>query len=286
MKWIKTLAVSFLGLMLMSGSALAQVSYQHIRNATGKLSYNSTVFLIDPMLAEKGRYEGFAGTFNSEIRNPTIDLPETKEDVLKGVDAIIVTHTHLDHWDEVAQQFINKDIPVFVQDEKDAADIRHEGFNNVQILNKDIVFQGVRLTKIEGTHGTEAMYENPEFAAVACESMGIVFSADGEKSTYLMGDTVWTVRVTKTLHNYRPDVLIMNTGYAKVLGYNESIIMGTEDVAKATRLMPKSKIVAVHMDSINHCTVSRKNMREFVRLMNLQKQVSVPDDGETLNLDK
>ena len=272
--------------MLMSGSALAQVSYQHIRNATGKLSYNNTVFLIDPMLAEKGRYEGFAGTFNSEIRNPTIDLPETKEDVLKGVDAIIVTHTHLDHWDEVAQQFINKDIPVFVQDEKDAADIRHEGFNNVQILNKDIVFQGVRLTKIEGTHGTEAMYENPEFAAVAGESMGIVFSADGEKSTYLMGDTVWTVRVTKTLHNYRPDVLIMNTGYAKVLGYNESIIMGTEDVAKATRLMPKSKIVAVHMDSINHCTVSRKNMREFVRLMNLQKQVSVPDDGETLNLDK
>lgn len=286
MKWIKTLAVSFLGLMLMSGSALAQVSYQHIRNATGKLSYNNTVFLIDPMLAEKGRYEGFAGTFNSEIRNPTIDLPETKEDVLKGVDAIIVTHTHLDHWDEVAQQFINKDIPVFVQDEKDAADIRHEGFNNVQILNKDIVFQGVRLTKIEGTHGTEAMYENPEFAAVAGESMGIVFSADGEKSTYLMGDTVWTVRVTKTLHNYRPDVLIMNTGYAKVLGYNESIIMGTEDVAKATKLMPKSKIVAVHMDSINHCTVSRKNMREFVRLMNLQKQVSVPDDGETLNLDK
>lgn len=286
MKWIKTLAVSFLGLMLMSGSALAQVSYQHIRNATGKLSYNNTVFLIDPMLAEKGRYEGFAGTFNSEIRNPTIDLPETKEDVLKGVDAIIVTHTHLDHWDEVAQQFINKDIPVFVQDEKDAADIRHEGFNNVQILNKDIVFQGVRLTKIEGTHGTEAMYENPEFAAVAGESMGIVFSADGEKSTYLMGDTVWTVRVTKTLHDYRPDVLIMNTGYAKVLGYNESIIMGTEDVAKATRLMPKSKIVAVHMDSINHCTVSRKNMREFVRLMNLQKQVSVPDDGETLNLDK
>lgn len=53
MKWIKTLAVSFLGLMLMSGSALAQVSYQHIRNATGKLSYNNTVFLIDPMLAEK-----------------------------------------------------------------------------------------------------------------------------------------------------------------------------------------------------------------------------------------
>ena len=34
-------------------------SYQHIRNATGRLNYAGKTFLIDPMLAEKGRYAGF-----------------------------------------------------------------------------------------------------------------------------------------------------------------------------------------------------------------------------------
>ncbi len=286
MKWRKTLMAAFLGMTMMTGSAFAQVSYQHVRNATGKLAYNDTVFLIDPMLAEKGRYEGFAGTFNSEVRNPMVELPESKEDVLQSVDALIVTHTHSDHWDEVAQQFINKDIPVFVQDEKDAAEIRKEGFSNVQVLDRDIDFQGIRLTRVEGTHGTEEMYANPVASAVLGESMGVVFAAPGEKTTYLMGDTVWTARVDKTLQNRKPDIMIMNTGYAKTLDYNESIIMGTADVAKAAARMPGSKIVAVHMDAINHCTVSRKNMRDFVHSRNLDKQVAVPDDGQIINFDK
>ena len=283
MKWKNTLMATFLGVTMMTGSAFAQVSYQHVRNATGKLAYNDTVFLIDPMLAEKGRYEGFAGTFNSEVLNPMVELPESKEDVLQSVDALIVTHTHSDHWDEVAQQFINKDIPVFVQDEKDAAEIRKEGFSNVQVLDRDIDFQGIRLTRVEGTHGTEEMYANPVASAVLGESMGVVFAAPGEKTTYLMGDTVWTARVDKTLQNSKPDIMIMNTGYAKTLDYNESIIMGTADVAKAAARMPGSKIVAVHMDAINHCTVSRKNMRSFVKNRNLDKQVYVPDDGKTIN---
>ena len=121
------------------------VSYQQLRSATGKVIYNGTTFLIDPMLAEKGRYEGFAGTFNAEVRNPTVELPESKEKIMEGVDAVIVTHTHLDHWDDVAQQFIDKKIPFFVQDEADAAAIRKAGFKNVTVLDGSAEFGGVTL---------------------------------------------------------------------------------------------------------------------------------------------
>ena len=113
-----------MSLFFIVGNAEAQVSYQQVRNATGILSYNNVNFLIDPMLAEKDRYEGFPGIFNGEIRNPMIDLPFEKEKILQNIDAIIVTHMHLDHWDEVAQQFINKNIQIFVQDEKDFNDIK------------------------------------------------------------------------------------------------------------------------------------------------------------------
>lgn len=44
--------------------------------------------------------------------------------VLKGVDTVIVSHTHLDQWDGNAYSFILKAIPLFVQDGADAKLIR------------------------------------------------------------------------------------------------------------------------------------------------------------------
>ncbi len=57
----------------------------------------------------------------------------------------------------------------------------------------------------------------------------------------------------------------MNTGYARMLGFNEGIIMGTEDVAKAAKICPSSTIVTVHMDAISHMSVTRRNLRDFIR---------------------
>jgi len=263
---------------------LSDVKYTHVRNATGKIEYAGATFLVDPMLAEKGRYEGFQGAFNPSVRNPKVELPMTVEELMRGVEAIIVTHTHLDHWDEVAQKVIDKGIPVFAQDEKDAADIRNQGFKDVRVMQPSATFKGVTLTHVEGSHGTLEHYDNPDLAAVLGESMGFLLSAPGEKTVYFMGDTVWTQRVSKTIRNFKPAVLVMNTGYAKTLFYNASIIMGIEDVARATRLAPEAKIVTVHMDAINHCTVSRENMRAFVGKAKLGNRVFVPEDGEALSL--
>lgn len=57
--------------------------------------------------------------------------------------------------------------------------------------------------------------------------------------------------------------MIMNTGYAKVLGYEDSIIMGTEDIGKAVNLAPNAKILTVHMDTVNHTATSRKDMKNM-----------------------
>lgn len=46
-----------------------------IRNATQIIQYAGKTFLIDPLLAPKGSYPGFAGTARAEIRNPTVELP-------------------------------------------------------------------------------------------------------------------------------------------------------------------------------------------------------------------
>ena len=42
-----------------------------------------------------------------------VDLPISMEEILKNLDAVIVTHTHYDHWDEYAEKLIPKHVPIF-----------------------------------------------------------------------------------------------------------------------------------------------------------------------------
>lgn len=270
--------------LFMSVSALAGDSYQHIRNATAKIEYAGQTFLIDPFFAKKGAMAGFEGTFNSHLRIPLVELPMSQSKIVQGVDAVIVTHTHEDHWDSAAQKAIPKHLPIFVQNEADANLIKSQGFTNVQVLHEKMVFNGVELHKTGGSHGTEQMYANPQLAQVLGEAMGVVIKKEGHKTTYVMGDTVWTADVNKALHRFKPNYVVMNTGFARINGLPNSIIMGVEDVLKATQIAPDAKIIAVHMDTVNHTATSREDLRKFVIGEKISEKVFVPDDGQVIEL--
>ena len=113
---------------------MGNIKFEHIRNATSKITCKGITFLIDPMLAPKDAYPGFEGTYNNHLRFPLVDLPNSIMEILKDVDAIIVTHTHLDHWDNYAVENIRKDIPIFVQNKKDYNIIKEQGFKDIFIL--------------------------------------------------------------------------------------------------------------------------------------------------------
>lgn len=107
-----------------------------IRNATLHITFGGKTFLVDPMLAPKGAYPGFAGTARAEIRNPTVELP-VDIDTLLNVDALIVTHLHEDHWDEVAARVVPKDKPIYVQNDQDAQVLRGQGFTQLSVLTEN-----------------------------------------------------------------------------------------------------------------------------------------------------
>lgn len=258
------------------------VQVQLIRNATVKVTYGDTTFLVDPMLAPKDAYPGFAGTYRSELRNPLIDLPMSAQDVVKDVDAVIVTHTHLDHWDEAAQKQLRKDLPLFAQDDADAGVIRAQGFTDVRVLGQNAAFGGVSLSQTDGQHGTDAMYASPELAKSLGNVMGVAFQAPGQKTVYVAGDTIWRADVERALTKYSPDVIVLNTGNALLGGIQESIIMGKEDTLRAYQAAPKASVVAVHMDTVNHGALTRTDLRAYVQEKRIQDRVLIPADGETL----
>ncbi|ANJ95196.1 MBL fold metallo-hydrolase [Serratia plymuthica] len=278
----KLLAAVFLSATIVT-SAFAGDNYQQIRNATGRVEIAGKTFLIDPMLAKKDTYPGFENTYNSQLRFPLVELPISIESTYKGVEGIIVTHTHLDHWDPAAAQQLPKDILIITQHEDDAKLIRGQGFKNVKVLNGSMQFGDVTLVKTHGAHGTDEMFAS-SISEVLGEAMGVVLKAKDHKTVYIAGDTLWNADVNKAIVKYKPDVLVLNTGDARNLIFPDSgIIMGTKDVRHAYKMLPNAKIITVHMDAVNHTLVSRADMRAYIKENKLGDRVVVPNDGETVN---
>ncbi|SDV46032.1 MBL fold metallo-hydrolase [Chitinasiproducens palmae] len=255
------------------------MKYTHIRNATALVEYAGKRFLVDPMLAERGSYDGFGGYANSELRNPLVDLPLPARDVL-DVDAVIVTHTHIDHWDPTAQKLIDKDRLLLAQNARDAALFAAQGFTRVQVLGEETDFDGIRLFKTSGQHGSDALYADPQWAARLGETCGIVFAHADEPTVYLAGDTVWHRHVETALARHAPNVVVLNAGDAHNLVHG-SIIMGQHDIERVHRAAPGAELIAVHLEALGHCVLSRAALRGFVRDRSLEHVVRIPEDGDS-----
>ena len=251
-----------------------------IRNATLKLEYAGVRFLIDPMLADKDAWPGFPGTARSHLRNPLVALPVLVEELL-DVDVIIVTHTHQDHWDEAAQQLIPKDRIIYTQNESDASLLRSQGFTAVSPLADINVIAGIRIHKTDGQHGSDEAYAIPEVAKVLGDACGLVFSHENEKTLYVAGDTIWVTPYAETLKKHAPDVVVLNIGFATVDDIG-AIIMGKEDALRTLEMLPSATVVATHMEAVNHCILSRDELRAFSAEKGIQDRVKIPEDGETL----
>jgi L-ascorbate metabolism protein UlaG (beta-lactamase superfamily) len=249
-----------------------------IRNATIRVEFGGKKFLIDPMLADKGAWPGFAGTVGADTPNPTAALPLSIAEIL-DVDAVIVSHTHADHWDDAAKSLIPKDMPIFAQNEKDAREIEAAGFRDVRALDERTEIDGITIHKTAGRHGSDAVLEGPVGELLGTVS-GFVFEHPAEKKLYVAGDTVWCEPVADALARHAPDVVVLNSGDAK-LSTDESIIMGSEDVREVLEAASKATIIASHMESVNHATLSRRDLRSFLEDKGMASRVLIPADGES-----
>lgn len=253
-----------------------------IRNATLKIDYAGSRFLIDPMLSEKGAWAGFSGTARAHLRNPLVALPMPIEEIL-DVDVVIVTHTHMDHWDDAAQRLIPKDRLIYVQNDGDGALIRSQGFTRVHVLSESNMIAGISITKTGGQHGSDEAYRNPALAARLGDACGLIFSHRDEKNLYVAGDTVWSRPYEESLRTHKPDIIALNIGCATVDGIG-AIIMGKEDALHTLSILPSATLVATHMEAVNHCLLTRAELRAFSAEHHIEAKVLVPEDGETLVL--
>ncbi|MBD1381322.1 MBL fold metallo-hydrolase [Metabacillus arenae] len=249
---------------------------QQIRNATLVVEYAGKKFLIDPMLAVKGTYPPFPNSVRQDQNNPLVSLPTSIENII-NVDTVIVTHLHLDHFDEVAKDVLPKDIKMFVQIEDDAIEVRKAGFQNVEVLQEDTVFEEIKLIKTKGEHGRG---EIVKLAGLVC---GVVFKHQTEKTLYVAGDTVWYDGVKEELDTHKPEIIVVNGGDNQFLE-GCSLVMGKDDIYEVHKAAPNAKIISVHMEAVNHWTLSREELKSFIHEKGISSNVLVPEDGELYTL--
>jgi L-ascorbate metabolism protein UlaG (beta-lactamase superfamily) len=247
---------------------------QQIRNATLVVNYAGKKFLIDPFLSEKVTYPPFPNSLRQDQKNPLVSLPTSIENIINHVDAVIVTHLHLDHYDDAAKEVLPKDIKMFVQNEDDAGIVRNDGFHNVEVLQDDTVFEGIQLIKTKGEHGRGEILK---LAGLVC---GVVFKHPNEKTLYVAGDTVWYGAVQDVIETHKLEIIVVNGGDNQFL-QGGSLVMGKDDIYEVHKAAPNAKIISVHMEAVNHWTLSREELKRFINDKGIASNVLVPDDGES-----
>jgi L-ascorbate metabolism protein UlaG (beta-lactamase superfamily) len=245
-----------------------------VRHATLLIEYNGHKILVDPMLDDAGARPAIQNSPNPR-NNPLVALPMPAEEVLEGVEAVMVTHTHSDHWDASAARLLGKHLPVFGQIE-DEAKFLGQDFRDVRAIRRHVVWKDIEITRTEGQHGKGAIGR-----AMAPVS-GFVLCAAGEPTLYIAGDTIWCRDVQEALRERKPAMVVVNTGAAQFLE-GEPITMTADDVIATCQAVPGAQVVAVHMEAINHCLLTRSDLAFQLEAARVMDWVAILDDGEWLD---
>jgi L-ascorbate metabolism protein UlaG (beta-lactamase superfamily) len=232
-----------------------------VRHATLLLEVGGRRVLVDPMLGDAETQPPIEDTPNQRP-NPLVPLPLPADEVVRDLDAVLVTHLHEDHFDEAAERVLPKDMPVFCQPE-DEGRLRELGLD-ARPVDKALDWDGLVIARTGGQHGTGAIAE--ELAPVSG------FALDG---LYIAGDTIWCSDVEEAIAQHEPRVAVVNGSGARFLE-GDPIVMTAADVREVVARVPT--VVVVHLEAINHCLDTRAELRAAV------PEALVPEEGETLEL--
>ena len=260
---------------------------QQIRNATVKIVYQNKTILIDPWLAPQYAIGSFAqmipnafklqDKMKANIPMPIAPLPMSVEDILRDVDAIIITHIHPDHVDMMPNGHIGEclphHLPVFVQNEADASILSQNQFNDVRVLSaQGTDFEGITITKTPCRHGT---------IEPCGQASGFCLEASQEPKFMACGDTVWYPQLQEALRKHNPEVVLLNACAAELEGFGR-LIMNDEDVACVAATLPEAHLIISHMDTVAHASISRYEMRGLLTKRQIANFI-IPEDGESLS---
>jgi len=259
---------------------LKTMKITQLRNATMVIHSGENVVLVDPMLAPKGAIPPLKYVSAKRRRNPLVDLPSETDDILQNVTHCLITHCqkgHFDHLDRAAAKWLrDKKIPVYCSTQ-DAEFLSKKGLD-VHVLDVE--------TKNDFLNGSIALvpclHGEGFVGKFMAHGYGFVIRQANEPSLYITGDTILTQKVRTCIETEKPDWIVLPAGGAR-FDLGGDIIMGLEEALQVGALT-QGQVIANHLESLDHCPVTRKDLLSEVQKRQWAHRFHVPHDGESVQL--
>lgn len=239
-----------------AGSDHGEITF--IGNATVLLRIGSFRILTDPNFLHAGEqaYLGL-GLRSKRLLDPAMEI-----DQLPPLDLIVLSHHHGDHFDRVAAERLDKDLPI-VTEPHSARKLRSQGFRNPIALGTWETQQVIRgneelqITSMPGKHAPQplGMLLPPVMGSL------LELRLDGELRlrAYITGDTLLHNRLEEIPRRYPDiDLCLIHLGGTRVAGI--TLTMDAAQGVKALQLIRPGTAVPIHTDDY---TVFKSKGDEF-----------------------
>ena len=251
-----------------------------IGTATVLLRVAGFTLLTDPNFLHAGDHAALGGGLRSRrLTDPAVEL-----DDLPALDAVVLSHHHGDHFDDVAAAGLRKDLPIITTPHA-ARKLRRQGFTHPTALrtweSHELTNEvgRITITATPGKHGPTPVDR------LLPQVMGSMLTIDTGSGTpfhlYISGDTLVHDRLHEIPRRHpQIDLALLHLGGTRVLGL--LLTMDAAQGVEALRLLRPHAAVPVHYDDY---TVFRSPLSDFVTAVadadDLATQLHELDRGDT-----
>ncbi len=184
-------------------------------------------FLTDPWFGPCNRLE--------KILAPRLVGPSMAPDEITAIDAMLVSHNHIDHFDQKAMELANRTGCTVIGSKRVARRAEKFGLKNIRALSEGdmFVFKGIRLNAIHAEH------------PLASDAIGFVIEAG--KSVYFSGDTRLSQKTIRGLMSFAIDAALIQAAcaYYPIFGKDG---MDLRDATRFAQTVAPKFTVPLHMD--------------------------------------
>lgn len=251
-----------------------------IGTATVIIRYAGFTILTDPNFLHAGGHVHLGYGLTAErLTNPAIDIEQ-----LPPLDFCVLSHYHGDHFDQVAQEKLQKDLPI-ITTEHAAAELKEKGFTEtvaLQTWESVTLRKGqsqVQITSMPGKHGPAVV---EAFLPDVMGSMLEFQNGSGEIQLrlYITGDTL-VYDELKEIPNRYPDIhlALFHLGGTRIMGI--LLTMDAEQGVEAMQIINPREVIPIHYNDYEVFKSPLEEFKNAVAAAGLEDRVRYLSHGET-----
>jgi L-ascorbate metabolism protein UlaG (beta-lactamase superfamily) len=259
-------------------------SIQFIGTATTIIRFAGLTILTDPNFLHAGDHVHLGYGLTSErLTNPAIDLED-----LPPLDFCVLSHYHGDHFDQLVEEKLQKDLPIIstqhavekLQEKEFTRTIALETWDSCLVKKDEI---NVAVTSLPGQHGPGIV----DFALPPVMGSLLEFRNKSQEKIlrlYISGDTLVHDDLQEIPKRFPDiDIGIFHLGGTRILGI--LVTMDAEQGVEAVRIINPDKAIPIHYNDYDVFKSPLEDFKLAAEEAGLTEKMIYLDHGETYNFD-